>query len=115
MATTPAKTTTAAKPAPTAPALDVDDLVAKVAAAVLATLPQPAPPPSTIAGVVDTVEFGEPDTPWATGERVVHSVPGERPRHGVIVAVDSWGNPAVAWFESVSDPIHRGDPTLARA
>lgn len=111
MATSTATKTTAAA----APVLDVDELVAKVAAAVMSRLPQPAAPPSTIAGVTDTVEFGEPDTPWKTGERVVHTVPGERPRHGVIVAVDSWGNPAVAWFESVSDPIHRGDTALARA
>ena len=102
-------------PAAAAPVIDEDALAAKITAAVLANLPGAPAPASTVAGVTDVVEFGEPDTPWTVGETVTQPTDSGRPRFGQVVAVDGDGNPQVAWFAEVTDPIHRGDPTLTRA
>jgi hypothetical protein len=108
-------TTTKTSSTPAAAAsIDEDALVAKITAAVLAaSAATVAAPPSTVAGVADVVEFGEPEVPWTVGATVTQPTEG-RPRYGVVVAVDAYGNPQVAWYHTVTDPIHRGDPSLTR-
>lgn len=106
-----ARTTATKAPADPA-ALDVAALIeAAVARALASVTPAPA---ATVAGESEALPFTEPARPWAVGDVVSHqsNIAGERPRNGVVAGLDAYGNAVVGWFESVSDPIHRGDPAL---